>query len=646
MTTAWRSRIVLSGLALCAFVLSLVVGNVFFENLSMNNDEAVYVLQAQMFAGGDVNLSDAAHGDAFRPWMSGRVDGDRLVLVAQPILPGLMALSDLLFGTMRVALAAVAAAAVVAVYAATRTLLGRDPVALVAAGCFVLSPLVMVQSAMYVSYVLAVAIGATALTFVTRGVDAAMGGRRWPWWIIGGGLAEGLLLFTRPLEGIVTGFLLVGWMWLRGGRWRLLLRTVPVLGLSALPVLVAVFTYNAFTTGDPFTFALWAIGGNDSFGFGYRAIAEYSRYIYVGPGEAWLALRTNLRAYPHWIVGGLVSIPLAAWGARCLWPTQRKVLVLLLTMLVAFPFAYFFYYGNYLIIAGRNFYGPHYYLQLLLPSMILIAVALCDLATRRWPWLTVAIVAMVAGMSIEIPDRVRANQRVRDAMELELAAVRSSVEGPAIVIIPAGDDGPYVLHPRGAFANPPHLDSDVLYAADLGGRNLELAARFPARALYRFEVLTDAEGTGPHVDPLRVVQSPTLRFGFTAPAVDQVVLGDSVVRCATGAGTVTITIAGRTAEVAGCAATPTSLTLASDSTVLRVSTSRRAAEGRSAAGNRPVDQVDLVYDIGPGSSPTLLATYSPPEYWAPIGGNGEYLPIGATLAPWLDTSVTAGGSAG
>gem|GEM_PF-3161139 len=646
MSATWRSRFVLSGLALCAFVLSLVVGNVFFENLSMNNDEAVYVLQAQMFASGDVNLSDAAHGDAFRPWMSGRVDGDRLVLVAQPILPGLMALSDLLFGTMRVALAAVAAAAVVAVYAATKALLGRDSVALVTAACFVLSPLVMVQSAMYVSYVLAVAIGATALTLVTRGVDAATEDRRWLWWLVGGGLAEGLLLFTRPLEGIVAGFLLVGWMWLRGGRWQLLLRTVPVLGLSALPVVVAVFTYNAFTTGDPFTFALWAIGGNDSFGFGYRAIAEYSRYIYVGPWEAWLATRTNLRAYPHWIAGGMVSIPLGVWGAWCLWRTQRKVLWFLVAMMVAFPFAYFFYYGNYLIIAGRNFYGPHYYLQLLLPSMILIAVALCDLATRRWPWLTIALVAMVAGTSIELPDRVRANQRVRDAMELELAAVRSTVTEPAVVIIPAGDDGPYILHPRGAFANPPHLDSEILYAADLGGRSLELATRFPTRSLYRFEVVTDAYGVGPRVDPLRVAQAPTLRFGVAAPTVEQVVLGESVVRCVAGSSAVTITMTGPTAEIAGCAPTPTAVSIPDASTTLHLVASRGTAGGRLAAGDRPVDRVDVIYEIGPGSTPGSLATFTPPEYWATIGARGEYLPITPTLAPWLGTSVVPVGTAG
>lgn len=640
---AWRSRIVLSGLAGCAFVISLVVGNVFFENLSMNNDEAVYVLQAQMFAGGDVNLSDAAHGDAFRPWMSGRVDGDRLVLVAQPILPGLMALSDLLFGTMRVALAAVAAAAVVAVYAATKSLLGRESVALVAAACFVLSPLVMVQSAMYVSYVLAVTIAATALTFVTRGVDAAVDGRRWVWWLVGGGLAEGLLLFTRPLEGIVTGILLVGWMWLRGGRWRLLLPMVPVFGLSALPVLVVVFTYNAFTTGDPFTFALWAIGGDDSFGFGYRAIAEYSQYIYVGPGEAWLALRTNLRAYPHWIVGGLVSLPLGAWGAWCLWRTRRTVLWFLLAMLVAFPFAYFFYYGNYLIIAGRNFYGPHYYLQLLLPSMILIAVALCDLATRRWPWLTIAIVAMVGGMAIEVPDRVRANQRVRDAIETEVAAVRATVDEPAIVIIPAGVDGPYVLHPRGAFANPPHLDSPILYAADLGGRNLELARRFPNRDLYRFEVLASATGNVPTVRPLRVVQGRTLQLAIAAPVVAQVRVGERTVSCRPGAGLVTVSVSTGGVVVGGCAESAITLDVSDASTTVRISTARGTVPAREAAGGRRVELADITYDIGPSTAPSAggVATFKPPALSSPIGIDGAFEPIDPSLAPWVDLSIKA-----
>lgn len=635
-------------MAACAFTIAMVVGSVFFEHLSIDNDEAVYVLQAQMYGEQDLTLSAEDHGDAFRPWMSGRVKDDRLVLVAQPIVPGLMALSDLLFGTMRVAMASVAAGAVVAVYAATKALLGRERYALVAAGCFVLSPLVIIQSAMYVSYVLAVALGATALTFVTRGIDAAVSDRRWLWWMVGAGIAEGLLLFTRPLEGVVTGIVLVAWMWVRGGSWRIPLRAAPVFSISVLPVLIAIFTYNEFSTGDPLTFALWTIGGDDSFGFGYRAIAEYSPYIYVGPAEAWLALRTNLRAYPHWIIGGLVAIPLGLWGARCLWRTNRKALYLLLAMLMAFPFAYFFYYGNYLIISGRRYYGPHYYLQLLLPSMILIAVALCDLAQRRRLWLAAAISAIALGTAIELPDKVRANQEVRDRIETELAAVDAFVDEPAIVIVPNGVDGPYILHPRGAFSNPPYLDAPVLFAADLGGRNLELAARFPSRALYRFEVFSDSERSAPHLDRLEVVESDALRFTVTAPFVEHVVLAGTVVHCADSSPVVSVIITRGRAEVSGCTPSPTSLPIADATAKLWVRTTHSPEGDRSTSEHHPVRRADLIYEIGPGTSgrASQLATFSPPQYWAPVGVDGEYRPVKATLVPWVGTSVTAAGTSG
>jgi len=129
-----------------------------------------------MFGQGDVTLSDSAHGDAFRPWMSGRVGEDRLVLVQQPTLPALMALSEALFGTMRLALAAIAAAAVVSVYALTNALLRDLRIAVVAAACFVLSPLVMVQSAMFVSYVLAVSLAIHSRSLYGRSVAMTRSG--------------------------------------------------------------------------------------------------------------------------------------------------------------------------------------------------------------------------------------------------------------------------------------------------------------------------------------------------------------------------------------------------------------------------------------------------------------------------------------
>ena len=106
-------------------MLSLVVGHWLFPHLSSNNDEPIYVLQAQAMRHGHVTLSASAHDDFFRPWMSGREDG-HLFLVVQPVLPALLAVSDLLFGSMRFAVAAIAAAAVIAVFAAVRELLDDE----------------------------------------------------------------------------------------------------------------------------------------------------------------------------------------------------------------------------------------------------------------------------------------------------------------------------------------------------------------------------------------------------------------------------------------------------------------------------------------------------------------------------------------
>ena len=631
-------------LAAMSFLLSLLVGHAFFENLSLNNDEAVYVLQAKMFAGGDVTLSDAAHGDAFRPWMSGRVEGDRLVLVEQPTLPALMALSDIVFGTMRVAVALVAAGAVVAVFALARALLGDDRIAIVAAACFVLSPLVIVQSAMYLSYVLAITLAAAALASTTHGIDARVAGRSATGWLIAGGATMGLLLLTRPLEGIVLTVLLFGWLRVRGGDWRLAWRAAVPIGLAVLPVLVLAFVYNEFTTGTPFVFALWTIGGDDSFGFGYRSIAEHAQHVYVGPWEAWLALRVNLRAFPHWIVGGLASVPLAAWGGWRLWKMSRTTFWLVVAMLVAYPLAYFFYYGNYLIIAGRNFYGPHYYLALLLPSMLLLGVALTDLASRRWPWLTAAILAMVVGTSIELPNKIRTNRETRDAIAREVAAVRSSVTPPAVVLLPASADGPYVLHPWGAFGNSPHLDDATLFSADLGPRNLELLDRFPDRNLYRFEMAATAESVEPMVRPLHTLRGPRLRFSVDAARVDHLAIGDNLLRCDRSSTALTVIVSVDRAEVTGCTPERTALRLHHERTSLRFGTSRHGASGQQAAGGRPVDRVDLVYTVGPTATDPATAdmvTFTPPQWFAPIGPFDALEAIDPSLAPWATTSATA-----
>jgi hypothetical protein len=498
----------------------------------------------------------------------------------------------------------------------------------------------MVQSAMFVSYVLAVSLAAASLAVLTRGLDRQTQGQRFRPWLVGAGLFEGLLLCTRPLEGIILGAVIFAWALLRSTNVRLAIRSMTLVYLASAPLLIVALIYNSFTTGDPFTFALWTIGGNDSFGFGMRAIAEHSQYINVGVSEAWLALRVNLRAFPHWIVGGVVSVPVALWGASRLWTISRSVFWLVVVQLCLTPFAYFFYYGNYLIIGGRNFYGPHYYLSLLLPTMVLLGVGLVDLAGRRRVVLPAAIGAMALGMAIEIPDKVNVNLAARDAIAAEVELVDSTVQEPAVVLIPVGKDGPYILHPWGAFANPPSLDSDVLYAVDLGARSLELVERFPNRRFYRFEISGDgasadpsAPHSGPSIEPLTVVSGSVLTIEASARKTDRVVIDNELIRCGDSAATVKIDLTLATTTLAGC-------------TELPIALNRSAAEVRifagaddtSVAAHLPIGR--LPQTGAPSGGTQRLAAFTPPAL-SEVEGDSFIHAIAPDAVPWFDLKVTA-----
>jgi hypothetical protein len=428
--------------------------------------------------------------------MSGR-NGDRLLLVVQPVLPAVMAFTDLVFGSTRAALGLIAAGAVVAIFFAARQLLRDEWLALLAAAVFALSPLVIVQSALYLSYVFAVLLASTVIALIGRAVE-----KDTRFLIALAGLVHGLLFFLRPIEGLMLGLIVLVWMAVTLDGVRPAARNALLMGIGALPVVALCLAYNTATTGNPLKFPLWAIGGNDAFGFGDRTIAEGGQAIPFGPRESFLALRANLRAFPHWLFGGLVALPLIAWGAACLWRTNRRALLLLGAIAIVYPLGYCFYYGNYLIIGGKDLYGPHYYLGLLIPSTMLLAVGAVDVARRRSALAVLVVLALVAGTAIEVGDKVRRNARVRDDVAREVDAVDATVQGRAVVIVPRGPDGPYVLHPRGAMGNSPDLSDKRLFAADLGGRNLELFDRFPDRAIYRFSTVGGQPEVG-HVERMR-----------------------------------------------------------------------------------------------------------------------------------------------
>jgi hypothetical protein len=296
------------------------------------------------------------------------------------------------------------------------------------------------------------------------------------------------------------------------------LRHLPWPALGATPVVALMLAYNTHLTGNPFRFPLWAIGGNNSFGFGKRNVVAGSPLIDATFVNGLKAMHQNLRSFPHWMFGSVLVVPLVAHG---LWQRRREpTTVLMVAIGVLFPLAYLFYWGNLLIVSGRKMIGPHYYMALMLPTVIFAAVALDRLLQRRKAFALLVFAAMTAGTAIELPDKIDRNERVTDAYRAEQAALDSVVAADAVVIVPITADGSYLLHPRGWLSNDFELRNPVLYAADRAEENIELLRRFPDRRLYRLQAVEATRSPlrfRPSVRELVPHRAPTLRRTITAP---------------------------------------------------------------------------------------------------------------------------------
>ena len=513
----WRQPLsIVIGLAIVSFVLSLVVAHHLFPFLSANNDEAVYLFQARVFRSGHLTLPAAPYNDYFRPWMSAEHD-QKLVLVFQPVFPALLALSDLIFGSMRIALGLISAGSVLLVYALGRELRLTSRARVIACALFALSPFVVIQSALYLEYVFAVALEMAVLTLLLAGLRSTAGARARR--LGGAGLVYGLLIFTRPLEGLMLGVAMALYLLVRERTLRRALGSLVWPAVGALPIVVLMLVYNAHLTGSPLRFPLWAIGGDNSFGFGQRNVVAGSPLIDVTFLNALKALHQNVRSLPHWVFGSLFVIPLGVYG---FWQRRHDTTTVLLVAIgVLFPLGYVFYWGNLLIVNGRKQIGPHYYMAMLIPTVVFTAVALERLWQYRRAWAAVVVTALIIATVVELPDKIDRNQHFTDVYRAEQNTIDDTVAGnAAVVIVPITPDGGYLLHPRGWLTNSLALTDRVLYAADRGPANLELSTRFPDRKIYRLQAVESSRSPltfRPSVRELMTVKAPS--FTRTLAAV-------------------------------------------------------------------------------------------------------------------------------
>src|SRR5262245_30642072 len=183
-----------AGLAVAAGAIALLAKANLFPLMSGDADESVYIYQGRMLAAGHTKLAASTHAVFFHPWLFGEHAG-ALYSQYQPGWPAVIGFAHVL-GSERIALVVAAVASALAVWWLAREVDARA--APYAAVLFVVSPIFIIHTALFLAY-----LWTTAL--VAGGAAAALAGIRTRHWLpfVVGGLLFGGAQLTRPFDALL-----------------------------------------------------------------------------------------------------------------------------------------------------------------------------------------------------------------------------------------------------------------------------------------------------------------------------------------------------------------------------------------------------------------------------------------------------------
>jgi len=474
----------LIGLGLC---LSFLTSRLLFPLYSLNHDEPMYVLQAKMLRRAQLTLP-ATHAEFVRPWAAGVRDG-RIVMKYGPPWPAAIALSEVLFMSRHAAPALAYAGAVLLVYLLSFELFRSRRAAILAAGLLLLSPVSIVQSGTFLPYLFQLVLELTFAVLLLSGLRRASARR-----LVFAGVPLGVAIFSRPADALffaVPFLALFAYTYRRHAR--LLARRAALVAVGATPAVSAALLYNVHTMGSPWRSPYNVTGRFDTFGFGRRGTFTDNTFQY-GFHEAVRAL-DNLWSLPGWTFGGVVLVALALIGLamdRGAGPRAWAVAAVALTI----PTGYFFFWSPYTmahVFPGLASLGPYYHLPVVVPLVVFGGRTLDRaLLSQRWGararQATVGTLAlmMVAVTAAALPSKIARDVETSDDLRAAFNTIPVKKLGRAIVFLPERPN-------EGAASRTPFLQDalpvrgHVVFAADLGPRDLTLLDRLPARVPYRLD---------------------------------------------------------------------------------------------------------------------------------------------------------------
>jgi hypothetical protein len=466
-----------------------------FPYYSINRDEPVYVLQAKAMLGGHLTLPRYPDLAFFQPWLTG-VRGDAVFFEFPPGYAVVLAVSLLFTGSVVPALAAVASSTVLAMYLLAREASGRRDVALVAAGMMVASPMVLIQSGLFLSYLFTLCLGLFAGWALLRGTRT---GRTRDFVV--GGLCLGAIFLTRSFDallwGIPFGMYVIVATALRRRDAREVLRRIGWIAAGFVPLALLMAAYNAYITGSPTTFPIEGADPLNTFGFGMRRLMIGAVEVPFTKRISFDAIGQNYRSAPAFVFGGFVGIALALAGIYL--ARRRGATYALLGLVATFTFGYFFYWGISLMSTGAPLFGPMYYLPMIAPVVVLGATTLVAI----WSWqrfVAATLIAIMVVLSVDyFRDKIHLNRLLSVSWYEHQHGAYERFDGAnALVFVPVMD--PFLLTDLPFAANNRSLTGERLYAVDRGPEIVEYIAR-SERTPYRLHMMF---GERAHSDELRV----------------------------------------------------------------------------------------------------------------------------------------------
>jgi hypothetical protein len=399
-----------------------------------------YVMQARAITHGRLFPVPVQPADAHRIWFFVlRPAG--LVSKYLPLVSAVFALSLLLTGSLAPLLAVQAAVLpwLVAGLADEVGLRGRQVV--VAAALVALSPLVLMESALPLSYELFLVLMTATWWLVLR-----LGHRRGGHEIvatIGIGLLTTAAAATRPFDTVLLlapPLLWAAWC-RRGDAVRLGLALVA----GALPLVVSTGIYDDRATGAPWRAPFNLLEPSDKIGFGLRRLFPEQDPHHFGPVQGLIGLGVHFGlGLLTWLVAGVVLVPAAALAWRRSGPAARA----LVAATVAYLAGYWMFWGpwNFSVLwgDGTRVLGPIYAMAVTVPIVVTgLPVALSWMARHgRWVRVVVALLMVVgAAQLVSAVDQAGIDAgRTSDLLDL---AARSRAQGPLLF----DTDPPYLGHP-------------------------------------------------------------------------------------------------------------------------------------------------------------------------------------------------------